>query len=105
MNKFRPEPRPRLMKTNISKIMKYVSDRIASLGYNVYISFSKKSSSRYLGVRLSKERKIIIRIADHPAERRHFKFDIHTSEPRPGSVDYLEFLDIFKQIVGGRQWE
>jgi len=103
-SKFQPEPRPRVLKTNISKIMNYISDRITSLGYNVYISFSQKSNSRYLTVRLSKERKIVIRIADHPADKSdkwRFKFDVFTIERRHGSVDYIEFLDIFKQIIAG----
>jgi len=103
---FEPESRPRILKTNIAKITKYVSDRIIEYGYDVFISFSNKSSSRYLEVRFSKERKIVIRIADHPADKANrwrCQFDIHTSEPRKDSVDYIEFLDAFKQIVGKKE--
>jgi hypothetical protein len=103
---FQPELRPRIMKTNLAKICKHVTDRITELGYNVYISFSNKSKSRYLEVRLSDERKIIARIADHPADKNNrwrYKFDIRTSDMRPGSVDYIEFLDAFKQIVGDKR--
>jgi len=103
---FEPEQRPRILKTNIAKITKYVSDIIIEFGYDVFISFSNKSSSRYLEVRFSKERKIVIRIADHPADKKNrwrYKFDIRTSEPRKGSVDYIEFLDAFKQIVGNKE--
>jgi len=100
---FQPEKRPRVLKTNIAKITKYVSDRIIEYGYDVYISVSNKSSSRYLEVKFSNERKIIIRIADHPADKANrwrYKFDIRTQEPRKWSVDYIEFLDAFKQIIG-----
>jgi hypothetical protein len=100
---FLPETRPRIMKTNLAKICKHVSDRITELGYNVYISFSNKSKSRYLEVRLSDERKIIARISDHPADKTNrwrYRFDIYTTTWRHGSVDYIEFLDAFKQIVG-----
>jgi len=107
MNKpvFAPEPRPRVLLTNINKITQYVIKRITTYSYDVFISYSKKSKSRYLEIKLSEERKIIVRISDHIADRanRWHQFDIHTSELRSGSVDYLEFLDAFKQIVGGKR--
>ena len=100
---FGPEPKPRIYKTNIKKIAQYVSKRVNDFGYNVYISFSNKSHSRYLEVTPHKNRKIVVRISDHPAEKTNrwrYNFDIHTTEPRPGSLDYIEFLDTFKQVVG-----
>jgi len=103
---FQPEPRPRVLRTNINKITMYVARRIVAMGYNVYISYSSKSESRYLRIKLSDERKIVARISDHMADRANrwqYKFDIHASTPRPGSVDYIEFLDAFKQIVGENQ--
>ena len=99
------EQRPRVMKTSIHKITKYVAQRITELGYNVYISFSNKSKSRYLEIMLSKERKLIVRISDHPADKEdrwRFKLDIHTKIHRAGSIDYIEFINIFKQIAGNR---
>jgi hypothetical protein len=97
---FDPEPRPKVMKTNIQKIAKHVARRITEYGYNVFVSLSRKSESRYLEVRLSKTRKITIRISDHPADKSNkFEFDIHTIIKRKGSLDYLEMLDAFKQIV------
>jgi len=91
------------LKTNINKITQYVTKRITEIGYDVYISYSDKSRSRYLEINLSKERKIIVRISNHPSARlyrRLYKFDIHTSARRKGSLDYVEFIDAFKQIVG-----
>ena len=100
---FRPELRPRTLKTNINKITQHLTKRIAEIGYDVYISYSQKSRSRYLEIILSEKRKVIARISDHPAERANrwrYKFDIFTSARRRGSVDYIEFLDAFKQVVG-----
>jgi len=106
MKQFSPEPRPRILKTNICKIAQYVTKRITDYGYDVFFSFSHKSSSRYLEVKLSDSRKIIVRIADHPANKNSrglFQFDIHTKERRNGSLDYIEFIDVFKQIIGERR--
>ena len=101
---FKPEPRPRTKKTNINKITKHIAKRIVEMGYNIYISYSNKSRSRYLEIILSEKRKIIARVSDHPADkinRWRYKFDIRTFSQRGGSVDYVEFIDAFKQIVGG----
>ena len=105
MNKpvFEPDPRPRVLKTNINKITQYVIKRVTAIGYDIYYSYSKKSRSRYLEVKLSEKRKIVVRISDHPANKKNcsqFKFDIHTTTQRYGSLDYIQFLDAFKQIVG-----
>jgi len=100
---FLPEPRPRILKTNINRITKIVIERIVALSYDVYVSYSSKSRSRYLEIILSEERKVIVRISDHPADKNNrwrYKFDIHTATQRGGSVDYIEFIDAFKQIVG-----
>jgi len=103
---FQPEPRPRVLKTNIKNITKHVAARIVEMGYNVFLSTSNKSKSRYLEIALAEERRLIVRISDHPADKANrwrYKFDIHSSAPRKGSVDYIEFIDAFKQIVGENQ--
>jgi hypothetical protein len=99
---FEPEPRPRVLKTNINNITKYVSQRITGFGFNVYLSYSNKSKSRYLEIVLTESRKMIVRISDHPADKANrwrYKFDIHTISRRRGSVDYIDFLDAFKRII------
>jgi len=103
---FHPEPRPTRIKTNINKITQYVAKRVTALGYNVYVSYSNKSRSRYLEIVLSREEKVIVRISDHVADKKNrwrFRFDIHTTERRRWSVDYIEFLDAFKQIVENKR--
>lgn len=100
---FQPEPRPRRLKTNTNKIAQHVAKRITELGFGVYISCSTKSKSRYLEIILSDGRTIIVRISDHPsgkANRWRHRYDIHSAEWRRGSMDYIEFLDTFKQIIG-----
>ena len=100
---FQPETRPRVLKKNINKITQYVGERIVDFGYNVFLSYSHKSRSRYLEVVLAENSKFIVRISDHPADKYNrwgYKFDIHTTAPRRGSVDYIQFLDAFKQIIG-----
>jgi len=105
---FHPELRPIRIKTNINKITQYVAKRVTGLGYNVYVSYSNKSRSRYLEIVLSKDEKVIVRISDHVADKKNrwqFRFDIHTTEKRRWSVDYIEFIDAFKQIVGYKRQE
>ena len=103
---FQPEPRTRVLRTNINKITRHVAKRINAIGYDVFISYSSISRSRYLEIKLSEKRKIVVRISDHPADKANrwrFKFDVHTSERRRGSLDYIEFLDAFKTIVGEKR--
>jgi hypothetical protein len=76
------------------------------MGFDVYVSYSSRSKSRYLDVMLSNEKKIIVRISDHPASRinrRKYKFDIHTEKRRRESLDYIEFLDAIKIILGEKR--
>jgi hypothetical protein len=103
---FQPEPRPRVLKTNIKNIAKYITQRINDLGFDVYISCSSKSKSRYLEFYLRKGYKKIVRISDHPASRDNrwkYAFDIHTTQRRHGSIDYIEFLDALKLIIGTKR--
>jgi len=103
---FQPEPRPRIMKTNIKNITKYVATRIAEIGFNAGISCSNKSKSRYLEVYLRENHKILIRISDHPCDKHNrwrYKFDVHTVTPRTGSIDYIQLLDAIKSIAGNNR--
>jgi len=103
---FQPEQRPRVMKTNIKNITKYLVKRITDLGLDVYISCSNKSKSRYLDFYLRRGCKRTVRISDHPvdkANRSKYAFDIHTTQRRRGSVDYIEFLDALNLIIGNKR--
>jgi len=108
MNKkqiFVPEPRPRVMKTNIKNIANHIVKLLADFGIEARLTCSNKSKSRYLEFSLREGCKRIVRISDHPAEkanRKKYAFDIHTIQRRTGSVDYIEFIDALKQIVGGK---
>jgi hypothetical protein len=102
---FEPERRPRLLKTNIVRITKHVTKRITEIGLDVFVTYSATSKSRYLRVPIRKNN-IIVRISDHPMERWSrwkYQFDIHTERRRRGSVDYIEFIDALKTIIGERR--
>jgi hypothetical protein len=97
---FQPEKRPQTLKTNISKITRYVNERITQFGFDVFINYSRRSMSRYLDVVINPHLRLHVRIADHPAgrwRRRAYDFDIHTNTPRVGSVDYIEFIEIVRK--------
>jgi len=94
------------MKTNIKNITDYLVKQMADFGIEANVSCSKKSKSRYLEFSLRKGCKRIVRVSDHPAERvnrRKYAFDIHSRERRSGSVDYIEFIEAMKLIIGGKQ--
>ena len=96
------KPKHTVIKTGIKAITDYLIGRITSLGYDIYISYSGVSRSRYMEIMLSKSKKIFVRISDHPAEstrRRLCTFDIYTDEWRPGSVSYFVFLKTFRTIM------
>jgi hypothetical protein len=103
---FVPEPRPRILKTNIKNITKHVTRRIAELGLDVVISYSNKSKSRYLEIYLREDCIRLVRISNHPANKQNrwkYAFDIHVSKRRYGSIDYIEFIDALKSIIGVNQ--
>lgn len=94
--------RPAIVKTNIESITKSLTRRITALGYDIYISFSGVSKSRYLEIMLTRTSKIFVRISDHAAEkskRRLCTFDVYTDVKRPGAVDYNLFFKTFRNIV------
>jgi hypothetical protein len=68
------------------------------MGLDVVVSFSRRSSSRYLEINTGRK-KYTVRIADHPFFDGHFNFDIFVGRPRRGSTHYLVFIDQFTKIV------
>ena len=91
-----------MIKMDIEMITKYIIERITTLGFDIYISFSEISKSCYLEIMLSKSKKIIVRISDHPARstiRWRYTFDIYTHVQRSGAVNYRAFLKTFRRIM------
>ena len=96
------KPKPAIIKMGIKDITGYLIKRITSLGFDIYISYSGVSKSRYMEIMLSKSKKIFVRISDHPAEstrRRLCTFDIYTDEWRHGAVSYIVFFKTFRTII------
>jgi hypothetical protein len=91
-------PSPQKYHTNIRSITEFLIDNITNMGLDVFVSFSRRSSSRYLEIN-TERKEYIIRIADHPFSRGHFDFDIFVERPRRGSTHYLVFIDQFTKIV------
>ena len=95
-----------IIKMDIEMITKYIIERITTLGFDIYISFSEVSKSRYLEIMLSKSKKIIVRISDHPADstrRPLYTFDIYTGLWRHGAVTYNVFFNTFRYIMKNQE--
>ncbi len=96
---FKPERRPKILKTNIARITKYVTEKINDMGVDVIVTQSHHTRSRYLDIQINRKN-VIVRISDHPAAQgRKFTFDIHTDKKRKGSIDYIEFLDAMRIAI------
>jgi hypothetical protein len=87
-----------ILRTNIRHITRYVTDKIAGWGFDVYITMSHTSRSRYLEFAAGKRRNYTIRISDHPTGR-HWKFDydVYTDRPRYGAIDYLTLINLIEK--------
>jgi hypothetical protein len=93
------EPGEQPLKTNIGRITKYLTKGITRMGYDIYISFSRHSKSRYLEVH-TRKRVYIIRVSDHPLYLWwRYDYDIYTERPRRGAKNYMEFLGLFRERV------
>ena len=99
------KPKQFPLKTEIKTITKILIRRITALGYDIYISYSDVSKSRYLEIMLPEHEKILVRISDHPTDytkRGMLAFDIYTKKPRSGAVNYLYFFHRFKYIMNNQ---
>jgi hypothetical protein len=85
------------LRTNVKRITKYIIDKITDMGFDVYITFSHTSKSRYLEFHVGNWRSFIIRISDHPTFRQwKYDYDVFTEKPRRGSVNYLVLIQILE---------
>jgi hypothetical protein len=87
------------IKTNIRRITNYLIKAITGMGFDIWISFSKHSKSRYLEV-YTGLRMYIVRISDHPLYiQGRYDYDIYTNRPRRGAKDYVAFLELFRERI------
>jgi hypothetical protein len=90
------DPLQPLLKTSIRSITRHLIGVITRMGFDVWISFSKYSKSRYLEV-WTRGRRYVIRISDHPLFKGRFDYDVYTDRRRFGASNYMEFLNSFKK--------
>jgi hypothetical protein len=85
------------IRTNIRRITKAITQKITGWGYDVYISYSGRTKSRYFEFKLRDRRRIKIRLSDHPSKRRwRYDYDVYTEEPRKHAMNYEELLKVLE---------
>jgi hypothetical protein len=81
------------LRTNIRRITRYITGKITGWGFDVYITLSRTSRSRYLEFTAGKWRSFTIRVSDHPTGRYwKYDYDVYTDRPRRGAIDYLTLI-------------
>jgi hypothetical protein len=86
------------LRTNIKRITKYITDKITGWGFDVYISPSRTTRSRYLEFSIGNRQSFIIRISDHPTGKYwKYDYDVYTNQPRRDAINYLTLINIFEQ--------
>ena len=95
------------LRTQIKNITAYIANEIANLGFNIFIGTSNVSKSRYLDIELKNDKKITVRISDHPVnpeKRWQINYDIYNYRKRGGAINYYEFLQMFKKKVENNEY-
>lgn len=87
-----PKPQAVTLRTNIKRITSSIIGKIIDMGFNVYVTYSHTSKSRYLEFKPGKgKRYVLIRVSDHPSKRPwKFNFDVFTDKARSGALNYRE---------------
>jgi hypothetical protein len=86
------------LRTNIKQITRYVTKKITGWGFDVYITLSHTSRSRYLEFTVGKWRSFVIRISDHPTGRYwKYDYDVYTDRPRYGAINYLALISLIEK--------
>ena len=82
---------------HIRMLHKAITRQILKRGYNVWISYAKRTKSRYFEFFVGRHR-IFIRLSDHISNRaQEYDYDIWVLKPRPGAFSYEEWV---KDIEG-----
>ena len=77
----------------IRKLQKAVLRRITGWGFNVWVSYSKRTRSRYLEFRIARH-EVRIRLSDHTSRKiQSFDYDIWVNSPRPNAFSYWEWVN------------
>jgi hypothetical protein len=87
----------RQTRTNIRRTARAITQKITGWGFDVYISYSHSTKSRYFKFKLRDRRRIEIRLSDHPSVRRwKYDYDVYTDQPRQDAIDYLTLISLIE---------
>jgi len=97
-NKHPKLPQIPALSAELKRIYRIISKLILNYGFKIYIYDSKRSrSSRYIEVPVSKGKRIIFRISNHPPKYvKKFDYDIYTDNPRNNAWNYIDLLPVLK---------
>jgi hypothetical protein len=87
----------RQIRTNIRRIAKAITRKITGRGFDVCISYSGRTKSRYFEFKLRDNRRIKIRPSDHPSRRWwKYDYDVYTETSREHAINYEELLKVLE---------
>jgi hypothetical protein len=91
-------PRIPPLSPELKRIYRIVTRKIFTWGYNIYVTDSLQTRSRYLKV-LGKK-KIIIRLSDHPSRKPWgYDFDVYTGNPRRNAITHEQLIEKLEPIL------
>jgi hypothetical protein len=84
---------------DLKRIYRFVSKKIMSWGFSVYVSDSIRTRSRYLRIPVGADNDIKIRLSDHPPGRRlwDIDFDVYTGKTRSCALNCDELIEVLKK--------
>ena len=93
-------PRIPPLSDNLKRIYRILSQKIMSWGYNIYVSDSVRTRSRYLIV-TTRQGLLKIRLSDHyPKRSSDIDYDVYTGQPRKKALEYRELIAILEKRFG-----
>jgi len=79
-------------RNEIRRIQKAIISYITDRGYDIWVSYAKRTKSRYYEFFIA-HHKLRIRLSDHISKKiQNFDYDIYVSKPRPNAFSYGEWL-------------
>jgi hypothetical protein len=92
------------LRTNMRRIAQAITQKITGWGFDVYVSYSGRTKSRYFEFRLPEQRRIIIRLSDHTSRRWwRYDYDVYADERRKWAMNYEELLKALEVRLGQGQ--
>lgn len=90
-------PRIPPLSDNLKKIYRVLSKSIVSWGFDVYVTDSVRTRSRYMTIKTG-HGVVKIRLSDHPPGRFcNVDYDVYTGKPRRKALDYKELMAMLEK--------